>query len=210
MHSSQEAATQNFALRAHPVTRSARATRSQGHRPPANFVCNKDILYFCSMSYPEKFVSIFARNCEVRRIGKTEAGEFLSRCHRYGDCASKYRYGLFVSKSDVSEYPLGMLVGVATFSAARRWEKESGVIRSYEWLRYSSLPEVRVIGGMGKVLKAFIDDVHPDDVMSYAPQDYYDGGVYETLGFIREGEKTFRLPDGTEAVSIKFRLRLTK
>lgn len=168
------------------------------------------------MSLPEKFVSIFARNCEVRRIDRGEAGAFLEKCHRYGDCTAKFRYGLYVARYSGTElapdaehpYPVGTLVAVGTFSSARRWLKESGTVASYEWLRYASLPEVRVIGGMGKILQSFIDEVHPDDVMSYAPAEFYDGGVYETLGFVREGEKTWTLSDGTTATSHKYRLKL--
>lgn len=177
------------------------------------------------MSSPEKFFSVFARNCEVRRIGKAEADAFLSASHRFGTCAAKYRYGIFVSRYSGAElaegashpYPVGTLVAVASFSNARRWIKplpgtdsaDTAPVRSYEWLRYASLPEIRVIGGMGKALQAFIDEVHPDDVMSYAPLigSPDAGEVYETLGFVREGVKTFTAPDGTMSQSVKYRQR---
>jgi len=48
---------------------------------------------------------------------------------------------------------------------------------------------VRINGGMGKMLTAFIDDVHPDDVMSYADLEWSEGAVYEQLGFKLEGVK---------------------
>ena len=51
------------------------------------------------MSGPEKFHSVFARNCEIRRIDRELAASFLNACHLYGDCAAAYRYGLFVSRS---------------------------------------------------------------------------------------------------------------
>ena len=178
------------------------------------------------MSYPEKFHSIFARNCEVRRIEKDAAADFLNRCHLYGDCAAKYRYGIFVQRYSGAEnrpqpdqsgvltepfhpYPVGTLVAVASFSNGRKWLKGEQEIRSFEWLRYASLPEVRVIGGMGRILSTFIEEVHPDDIMSYAPAEHYEGEVYEKLGFVREGIKTF-VKDGIEASSIKFRLKLTE
>ena len=50
------------------------------------------------MSGPEKFHSVFARNCEIRRIDRELAASFLNACHLYGDCAAAYRYGLFVSR----------------------------------------------------------------------------------------------------------------
>lgn len=126
-----------------------------------------------------RFRSVFARNTVVSRIGKEEAASFLNRCHSYRDAASRYRYGVFTKA--------GELVAVASFSSGRTWVKEGRTVRSYEWVRYASLPDVRVVGGMGKVLKAFEEDVHPDDIMSYADMEWTDGAVYERLGFIEDG-----------------------
>ena len=198
------------------------------------------------MSGPEKFHSVFARNCEIRRIDRELAANFLNACHLYGDCAAAYRYGLFVSRSPggvkgaaeggamgcVAEgaeggamgaaegvavgaaegrqtYPVGTLVAVASFSKARRWSKkgengEQETICSYEWLRYASLPELRVLGGMGRILARFIEDFHPDDIMSYVPLRHFSGEVYELLGFVSEGVKVFE--NGEQ--SRKYRLKL--
>ena len=81
---------------------------------------------------------------------------------------------------------IGNLIAVATFSNARRWMKDGKEISSYEWTRYASLPDMRVSGGMGKLLKAFINDVHPDDIMSYADLEWSEGSVYKALGFREE------------------------
>ena len=154
------------------------------------------------LAHLEIFIPVFARNCEVRRIDKSTAGKFLSHSHTYGDAACRYRYGLFLKRHTghiaemVAEIPslsrtVGSsdLVAVATFSNARKWVKGDRIIRSYEWTRYASLPGVRVSGGMGKLLKAFIRDVGPDDIMSYADLEWSEGKVYETLGFQTEQEK---------------------
>ena len=186
------------------------------------------------MSGPEKFHSVFARNCEIRRIDRELAASFLNACHLYGDCAAAYRYGLFVSRSPGGfkgaaeggavgsaegcavgaaegrqTYPVGTLVAVASFSKARRWSKkgengEQETICSYEWLRYASLPELRVLGGMGRILARFIEDFHPDDIMSYVPLRHFSGEVYESLGFVSEGVKVFE--NGEQ--SRKYRLKL--
>lgn len=149
---------------------------------------------------------IFARNCSVRRIDKTTAAAFINANHRLGDTGSRYRYGLFVERSTgagEAQYPPGTLVAVASFSNARRWVKDGRRISSYEWVRYASLPEVRVIGGMGKLLNAFIDDVGPDDIMSYADAGRQDGGeAYRRLGFTEEG-----IVERAGFRNIKFRLR---
>ena len=72
---------------------------------------------------------------------------------------------------------------------ARKWIKDGKEIRSYEWTRYASIPDLRVSGGMGKLLKAFIKEVQPDDIMSYADLEWSEGEVYERLGFISEAVK---------------------
>ena len=89
-----------------------------------------------------------------------------------------------------SIYPApGTLVAVATFSNARKWVKGDKTIRSYEWTRYASLPNVRLSGGMGRMLKTFIKEVQPDDIMSYADLEWSAGDVYTQLGFELEGVK---------------------
>ena len=156
------------------------------------------------LAHLEVFTPMFARNCEVRKIDKEIAAEFLNRNHSYGDAACKYRYGLYLKRytgkrveisrqarndsGDTLVQP-GTLVAVATFSNARKWQKGDKTIRSYEWTRYASLPGVRINGGMGKVLKAFIKEVQPDDIMSYADLEWSEGAVYERLGFSLEGQK---------------------
>ena len=142
------------------------------------------------------FTPVYARNCEIRRIDKPTAAEFLSRTHAYGDAACKYRYGMFLKRSTGHiaregrcDIPAGTLIAVGTFSNARRWVKNGKEIRSYEWTRFASLPGLRISGGMGKILKAFIEEVQPDDIMSYADLEWSDGEVYSTLGFIKESMK---------------------
>lgn len=135
-----------------------------------------------------RFIPVYARNCEIRRIGRQEAADFLKETHSYGDAACRYRYGMFVKRNTGSSglHP-GDLVAVAEFSNARKWMKGEKIIRSYEWTRYASLPDTRVTGGMGKFLRHFIEEVNPDDIMSYADLEWSEGDVYEKLGFSCEG-----------------------
>lgn len=84
---------------------------------------------------------------------------------------------------------------------------------------------------MGRVLKHFINEVAPDDIMSYADLEWSQGNVYRDLGFEKEGTKEpvefyispkdwERIPakrsEGQEKMlcyinlgSIKYRLKLT-
>lgn len=126
----------------------------------------------------------------MRRIDKPLAKAFLDANHRLGDTTCRYRYGLFARRttgSGEAGTAEGTLVAVATFSNARRWQKGDGKVSSYEWIRYASAEGYRVTGGMSKLLAAFVEEVHPDDVMSYADAGWPDGGeVYKTLGFVEE------------------------
>ena len=160
------------------------------------WINQKEMMQQRLLAHLEVFIPIYARNCEVRRIDKSTAAEFLSRTHSYGDASCRYRYGLFLKrytgarKMHHGEGPLpGELVAVATFSNARRWNKEGKEIRSHEWTRYASLPGVRINGGMGKLLKEFIREAEPDDIMTYADLEWSKGDVYMRLGFTLEGHK---------------------
>lgn len=157
----------------------------------------KGMMHERLLAHLEIFFPVYARNCEVRRIDKGTAATFLKANHSYGDAACRYRYGLYIKRhtghlaatAEAGLYCPGTLVAVATFSNARKWIKGEKTIRSYEWTRYASLPGVRVTGGMGKLLETFIEDVRPDDIMSYADLEWSEGNVYEQLGFTIEGRK---------------------
>lgn len=160
------------------------------------------------LAHLELFSQAYARNCETRRIDKAEAKAFLAENHSYGYAACRYCYGLFLKRhtghiaeeirslgnaqddrEETRSSNIGRLIAVATFSNARKWNKNGKEIRSYEWTRYASLPDMRVSGGMGKLLKAFIEEVQPDDIMSYADLEWSEGNVYKTLGFNTEMPK---------------------
>lgn len=156
----------------------------------------KNMMQSRLLAHLDVFSRIYARNCEVRKIDKNQAGAFLMENHSYGDAKCRYRYGLFLKRhtgrvaaggKEVEMYKPDTLVAVATFSNARKWKKGEVQVRSYEWTRYASLPGLRVAGGMGKLLNAFIHEVEPDDVMSYADLEWSDGAVYKGLGFKEDG-----------------------
>ena len=145
----------------------------------------------------ERFRSVFARKCRVLSgRGDVQLGErireFLLKNHAYSSAKCRYRYAL--------EYE-GEIVAVATFSEGRpmvrklsnplvnvpREEHDNGnivIFDSYEWVRYASLPGIRVIGGMGKLLSAFIEERFtrvapgtPLEVMTYSDTEGGNGDV---------------------------------
>lgn len=127
-------------------------------------------------SLAEKSTKVFARNTIVRRISKPIADTFLNEHHLGGSPSARYKYGLFLKKTDE-------LVGVATFSSPRTYYRDEKTSRSFELIRYGSKSGTNITGGLSKVLKAFIDDVQPDDIMTYADCDWWTGRSYAPLGF---------------------------
>ncbi len=146
------------------------------------------------------FDSLFARKCRVVQLvsqkEKEMARAFLNDNHSYGWCSSKYCYAL--------ELPGGRVVAVATFSGSLLVERKRGLdlfleqgsgadavlFDSYQWLRYASIAGVRVVGGMGRLLKRFIEDAKRNlakergiEIMSYSDNEWSNGSVYQRLGF---------------------------
>lgn len=157
----------------------------------------------------ERFRSIFARKCKVisgrgNPAIAEQVREFLHKHHSYSSTKCRYRYAL--------EYE-GEIVAVATFSEGRPMVRKIGsllqnvpkeeqenaeilIFDSYEWVRYASLPGVRVVGGMGRLLNAFIEERYtriapgtPLEVMTYSDSEWGNGQVYEKLGFKYAGER---------------------
>lgn len=156
-------------------------------------------------------IRVFARNCEVRTVNAEVAAAFLERNHVYGNARSDCRLGLFrvraTGSGETGMDSTPQLVAVASFSAGRRME--SGVL-SYEWIRYASLREVCVTGGMGKLLDAFAcraggkGNAVPFEVMTYSDEEWYDGRSYRRLGFEEAGYRPpvafLCAPDGSSRI----------
>ncbi|MCF0174761.1 MAG: hypothetical protein HUJ95_05405 [Bacteroidales bacterium] len=172
------------------------------------------------------FKSLFARNCMVKRITPSLAKDFLAKHHSLGYCAAGTFYGMFIERPGTSGQVKGEMVAVASFSKPRHWLKNSEQYNSYEFVRYASLPSLRIAGGMGKMLEAFKKD-HPDadDIMSYCDLEWSEGDAYRKLGFREEAAtppQTFKIdmtswerlrckPEGTTYTNLgskKYRLSL--
>ena len=121
-----------------------------------------------------QFKSVFARKCKVKPLKAQEATEFLEKYHTYGTSRCRYRYGLFYEEK---------LVAVATFSAGRPMRRllggEERTLDSYEWVRYASF-RLSYCRNMGRLLEAFVNDVNPDEVMSYSDYEWPMGNLSST------------------------------
>ena len=122
---------------------------------------------------------IYARQTVVARIDKKVALDFLIEYHLNTAFAGKYRYGLFYK---------GELVSVAIFSGGRVMREISDNYRSFELIRFCHKAEVTVIGGISKLIKAFIADFSPHDIMTYADKDWSQYSSLQTIGFEEVGK----------------------
>ncbi len=143
-----------------------------------------------------KSETIPARLTQVRRIDKLLMDRFLTINHLQGSVNAKLKFGLFLPKQYfrvISNENLlrenahfdEILVAIATFSNAKKIIREGQEFRSYELIRFANLKDFTVVGGLNKLLKNFIREQNPDDIMTYADGDWSDGSNYEKIGFTR-------------------------
>ena len=148
------------------------------------------------------FTRLHARHCFIERIDKPTADIFLEINHLQGSVKAKFKYGLFLKPqyverfmnmvvygerdNDIPKIIAPLLIALATFSGGRTMkEGERADKRSYELIRFASLKGYVVVGGMDKLMKAFLEEHQPDDIMSYADRDWSDGRSYFKLGFTK-------------------------
>ena len=119
-------------------------------------------------------VRVHARQTKALRIAKDEMRSFFVANHLQGAVNARYSYGLYSGEQ---------LVAAASFSAGRAVVRNGTSGRSFELLRYASLLHHRVVGGLGKLIARFVEEVNPDDIMTYADLDWASGKGYQTLNF---------------------------
>ena len=112
---------------------------------------------------------LFARQCTVREMCKSDADNFIETNHIQGACNSKWRYGLYFEDTPVA---------VMTFGKNRFGE-------GYELLRFCTTKNLSVIGGASKLFKHFVDS-HPEinELVSFADRRWSGKeAFYPKLGF---------------------------
>ena len=128
---------------------------------------------------------IFTQKTIARCINVTEARMFLIWNHMWGATKAKHHYGLFRTRiEDEDQKPRRRrrrtttveeeLVAVATYSKCRnvRRGNDNRLFCSFELLRYCSLKDSTVVGGISKLYKKFIRDVQPDDIVTLVDRDW--------------------------------------
>ena len=98
--------------------------------------------------------------------------KFLNENHIQGTVGGKINYGLYYDDE---------LITIMTFGNGRNVMNGS----NYEWelLRFCNKINHSVIGGASKLLKHFIKENNPTNIISYADIRWSDGNLYNKLGF---------------------------
>lgn len=122
---------------------------------------------------------IYARKCEIREVETSQAMRFLDENHLQGRVGGQYKYGL---------YHEGELVSLMTFGKLRKNLGSDSKEGSFEMLRFCNKLFTSVVGGASRLLRHFLKEVNPVEVISYADKRWSTGNLYEQLGFIYEGD----------------------
>ena len=115
---------------------------------------------------------IYGRKCIIKKVPTKIKTKFLNENHIQGTVGSKINYGLYYGDE---------LVSIMTFGKGRNVMNGS----NYEWelLRFCNKINHSVIGGASKLLKHFIKENNPINIISYADIRWSDGNLYNKLGF---------------------------
>lgn len=125
---------------------------------------------------PEK---IFGRKTNIREIDNKEAKSFLETNHIQGGINCKINIGLYYNEE---------LVSVMSFGGLRKNLGSSSKEGVYEMYRFCNKLNTTVVGGASKLLKYFINEYNPKEIISYADRRWSQGELYEKLGFEKVSE----------------------
>lgn len=116
---------------------------------------------------------IGARKTVVKKLSEQDCINFLNDNHISGFLRFNTAYGLFYNN---------VLLSVMTFNKPR-------FNKHYEWEigRFASLQNYSIAGGANKLLKHFIKEHKPKNILSYADLRWGSGDVYEKCGFVFDG-----------------------
>ena len=122
-----------------------------------------------------KSESIYARKTEIMEItDNVVIRDFLEKNHLQGFIGSSVKLGLFYNNE---------LVSLMTFGKLRKSLGSNSKKGTYELLRFCNKLNTNVLGGASKLLKYFINNYKPSEIISYSDSSRYNGDMYEKLGF---------------------------
>ena len=100
-------------------------------------------------------IRYMARKMIVKSMTKMEYVPFLNKNHLWGSIGAKYAYGLYPREKNDGDGP----IAVATFSSGRTITRANREYRSFELLRFCTAMDESVVGGLSRLISAFVRDV---------------------------------------------------
>lgn len=122
--------------------------------------------------------SLHGRKAKVVDLNTAQAKTFLEQHHLQGYIKTKYNYGLTFGDE---------LTAVACFAACRPMRSKGEHYKSTELIRFATKTGFTIAGGLGKLIKYFLQQVAVNDLMTYADRDWSLGKGYDKLGFQSSG-----------------------
>lgn len=119
---------------------------------------------------------LMARKCELRSVPLTDAKEFYERYHPQGGAGNGEHYGL---------YWRDKLVACMRFTHGAN---DRGHAKERVWTLTRYATRITVAGAASRLFKAFITEHKPQEVKSFSDNRYFEGGMYQQLGFVLEEE----------------------
>ena len=123
--------------------------------------------------------TIFARSCEVKRVNKKHAEEFLNQYHIMNSTQSAFNLGLYYQDE---------LIALASFSKGRKMNRLQAHERSFELIRFCCKSGITVTGGLTRLIKNFCAEKSAGDIMTYVDKQLSDGTSFIRAGFKKHSE----------------------
>jgi len=120
---------------------------------------------------------VYARKCIIKELDSKTYTQFLNENHIQGRVATKHKYGLMHNSE---------LVAVIGFGKKRKsnGEKDINIDGHFELLRFCKKLNYKVHGGFSKLVKHFINEIDPKQIISLVDKRYFDGESYKSTDFV--------------------------
>lgn len=109
---------------------------------------------------------IYARTCSIRQIADNNISDFFDSNHISHHRPAKVNYGLYYDNNLLSAINFNMIGN-----------------NSWEIIRYATDKNTMIVGGLSKLLAAFISEYKPYEIMTFVDRRYGNGKGYLNAGF---------------------------
>lgn len=121
-----------------------------------------------------EFTLLHGRKCKLNIVSADESQLFLDKYHFLGNTKSEIRIGLYFENQ---------LVALSIWGKVRFMKYENPPYYSAELIKFASLPNISIAGGLSKLIAHFQSLYHCKTIMTYADLSWYIGNTFENLGF---------------------------